>query len=179
MRRRFIIILSLLVAILAMILLWPLTSDDFEIKWDKTATANKKDYLNSIKKSDSIENLPNILVILVDDLGVYDISFNGNTKVGTPNIDGIAQAGVTFDRAYTASPVCSPARAAILTGRYPQRFGFEFQMHDRYASNRLEYLGFKYLVKSQPWKPQSMEKVPRKKDIDRQGLPPSGRESAR
>jgi len=73
---------------------------------------------------------PNIVVILADDLGYNDITAGGggvaNGLVPTPNIDSIAHEGVTFDIAYAANATCSPSRAAILTGRYPTRFGFEF-----------------------------------------------------
>jgi arylsulfatase A-like enzyme len=117
--------------------------------------------------------MPNIVLILVDDLGMYDMSFYGGKKVETPNMDNIASSGVAFKQAYVAAPMCSASRAAILTGRYPQRFGFEFQMHDRYLKNRLEYLGFKYFIASDTWRARPMDKVPGEEDIKRQGLPPS------
>ena len=73
---------------------------------------------------------PNILVIVADDLGYNDLTWNGggvaNGAVPTPNIDAIAAAGVQFTHGYTGNATCAPSRAAIMTGRYPQRFGFEF-----------------------------------------------------
>jgi hypothetical protein len=73
---------------------------------------------------------PNILLIVADDLGYNDLTFNGggvaNGAVPTPNIDAIAAAGVQFTHGYTGNATCAPSRAAIMTGRYPQRFGFEF-----------------------------------------------------
>lgn len=76
------------------------------------------------------ERPPNIIVIVADDLGFNDISFNGggfaNGLVQTPNIDAIAQQGVSVDQGYASNATCSPSRAAIMTGRYPTRFGFEF-----------------------------------------------------
>jgi arylsulfatase A-like enzyme len=65
--------------------------------------------------------LPNIVIIMPDDLGSRDVSFRGGA-IATPHIDRIAAEGVTFDRFYTA-PVCSPTRAGLMTGRYPIRFG--------------------------------------------------------
>lgn len=65
---------------------------------------------------------PNIVLILSDDQGWGDLSLNGNTNLSTPNIDRIAERGVVFDR-FFVSPVCSPTRAEILTGRYHQRGG--------------------------------------------------------
>jgi len=154
-------------------LLWPLKSDDFEINWDKDALKEKQKFLSSINRAGSNDSLPNVLLIIADDLGVNDISFFGHGKVSTPNIDGIGKSGIAFEQAYTASPLCSPSRASLLTGKYPQRFGFEFQMHDRYLTNRLEYFVFRYFISGGIWQAKSMEKVPRRKDIERQGIPPS------
>ena len=73
---------------------------------------------------------PNIILIVADDLGFNDISLNGGGVAGgivqTPNIDAIAREGVRFTTAYAANATCSPSRAAMMTGRYPTRFGFEF-----------------------------------------------------
>jgi hypothetical protein len=72
---------------------------------------------------------PNIVVIVADDLGYNDISFNGGGVAGivqTPNIDAIGRTGVVVDQGYASNATCSPSRAAIMTGRYPTRFGFEF-----------------------------------------------------
>jgi arylsulfatase A-like enzyme len=67
-------------------------------------------------------NRPNVILILTDDQGFGDLSIMGNTNLSTPNIDAIAQNGAMFDRFYV-SPVCSPTRAEILTGRYHVRGG--------------------------------------------------------
>lgn len=75
------------------------------------------------------ERPPNIIVIVVDDLGFNDISLNGGVaggRVQTPNIDALAREGVQIEQGYTANATCSPSRAAIMTGRYASRFGFEF-----------------------------------------------------
>lgn len=73
---------------------------------------------------------PNIIVILVDDLGFNDVSFSGGGVAGgavpTPHIDAIGRQGVSFDQAYAGHGTCAPSRAALLTGRYPTRYGFEF-----------------------------------------------------
>ena len=76
------------------------------------------------------ERPPNIVVIVADDLGYNDLTFAGggvaNGAVATPSIDSIARAGVQFTAGYAGNATCAPSRAAILTGRYPTRFGFEF-----------------------------------------------------
>ena len=69
---------------------------------------------------------PNILLILGDDLGYADIGAQGCKDVPTPNIDSIAANGVRFTHGYVSCPVCSPTRAGLMTGRYQQRFGHEF-----------------------------------------------------
>ena len=73
---------------------------------------------------------PNILLIVADDLGYNDISLNGGgvaaDAVPTPNINSIAKNGIDFTGGYAGNATCSPSRAAMLTGRYPTRFGFEF-----------------------------------------------------
>lgn len=67
---------------------------------------------------------PGIVVFLADDLGYRDIGANHpETFYETPNIDGLARAGMRFTRGYAACPVCSPTRASLVTGRYPQRVG--------------------------------------------------------
>ncbi len=68
------------------------------------------------------QQLPNIVIILTDDQGWGDLSVSGNTNLETPNIDKLAETGVTFDRFYVC-PVCSPTRAEMLTGRYHVRGG--------------------------------------------------------
>lgn len=73
---------------------------------------------------------PNIIVIVADDLGYNDLSWAGRGGVAgrtpTPNIDSLAVDGAAVEIAYAANATCSPSRAAIMTGRYPTRFGFEF-----------------------------------------------------
>lgn len=66
---------------------------------------------------------PNFVFILVDDLGQRDLGCYGSTFYETPNIDQMAKDGLRFTNAYAACPVCSPTRASILTGKYPQRTG--------------------------------------------------------
>jgi arylsulfatase A-like enzyme len=73
------------------------------------------------------ERPPNIVLILADDLGWNDLSMNGpNPTTQTPNIDALAAQGVTFSQGYAANASCAPSRAALMSGRYATRFGFEF-----------------------------------------------------
>lgn len=82
-----------------------------------TVSCTSKNPNNSIEPTP-----PNVVVILADDQGWGDLSLNGNTNVSTPNIDHLAVNGARFDRFYV-SPVCSPTRAELLTGRYFPRGG--------------------------------------------------------
>ena len=69
---------------------------------------------------------PNVVLILADDLGYGELGCQGAKDIPTPFIDSIAASGVRFTDGYVSCPVCSPTRAGLLTGRYQQRFGHEF-----------------------------------------------------
>ncbi|MBN8458575.1 MAG: sulfatase-like hydrolase/transferase [Verrucomicrobia bacterium] len=76
---------------------------------------------------------PNIVVILSDDAGYNEFSLNGSKTIQTPRIDSIARSGVRFTNGYVSGTVCSPSRAGLLTGRYQQRFGHEFNIPPAYS----------------------------------------------
>jgi len=65
----------------------------------------------------------NVVLVMADDLGWYDVGFNGNDMIKTPHLDEMASKGIVFDRFYSASPVCSPTRASMLIGRHPHLQG--------------------------------------------------------
>jgi arylsulfatase A-like enzyme len=72
---------------------------------------------------EKIKPKPNVVLILLDDLGYGDLSSYGSTDLQTPNIDRLVHGGIRFNQFYANSPVCSPTRASILSGRYPDRVG--------------------------------------------------------
>lgn len=68
---------------------------------------------------------PNVILILTDDQGFWSLGCNGNREIRTPNIDALAAGGVRMENFFCASPVCSPARASLLTGRIPSQHGVQ------------------------------------------------------
>ncbi len=73
-----------------------------------------------------VEQSPNIILIMADDMGWGDPAYNGNPISKTPNLDNMAAEGIVFDRFYASSPVCSPTRGSCITGRHPYRYGIFF-----------------------------------------------------
>ena len=73
-----------------------------------------------------VSKKPNVILFLIDDLGWSDIGINGSTFYETPILDKMAKEGAHFTDAYAASPVCSPSRASILTGKYPSRINVSY-----------------------------------------------------
>lgn len=69
---------------------------------------------------------PNLVIFYADDLGWGELGCQGNSQIPTPHIDAIARDGVRFTNGYVAATYCSPSRAGLMTGRYPTRFGHEF-----------------------------------------------------
>jgi arylsulfatase A-like enzyme len=95
---------------------------------------------------------PNVIIILADDLGYADVGFHGCKDIPTPHIDALAKGGVRFTNGYVSGPYCSPTRAGLLTGRYQNRFGHEFNpggggqqglpLSETTIANRLRALGY-------------------------------------
>jgi len=73
-----------------------------------------------------VHRRPNVLFVVADDLGYGELGCYGGKDIPTPNIDSIARNGIRFTDGYVSCPVCSPTRAGLMTGRYQQRFGHEF-----------------------------------------------------
>mmetsp|Transcript_21566 Transcript_21566/g.31360 ORF Transcript_21566/g.31360 Transcript_21566/m.31360 type:complete len:595 (-) Transcript_21566:163-1947(-) len=108
-------------------ILWHISNPvakNHEVVWTTTSSDNFFPTL------DARAALPNVVLIVADDLGFNDISFFGGGlnggNISTPNIDAIGRNGVAFESAYAAHATCSPARAAILTGKQPTKMGYEF-----------------------------------------------------
>ena len=78
----------------------------------------------AVIRATAAESRPNIIHIVADDLGWKDVGFNGCTDIKTPNIDALAAGGAKFTQFYV-QPMCTPTRAALMTGRYPFRYGLQ------------------------------------------------------
>lgn len=72
------------------------------------------------------EQLPNIILLMADDMGWGDAGYNGHPVLQTPHLDEMADVGLVFNRFYSAAPVCSPTRGSVLTGRHPFRYGINY-----------------------------------------------------
>jgi len=79
----------------------------------------------SVGGTETKQKLPNVTVILADDLGYADLGCQGSQDVLTPQIDSIAANGVRLTAGYVSAPQCQPSRAGLITGRFQNRFGFE------------------------------------------------------
>ena len=94
---------------------------------------------------------PNILLIVADDLGYADLGVHGCRDIPTPHLDALGRGGVRFSAAYVSGTACSPSRAGLLTGRYQQRFGYEFgngptdglPLEERTLADRLKAAGYR------------------------------------
>jgi arylsulfatase A-like enzyme len=93
-----------------------------------------------VGEKSSEEPRPNVVIIFVDDLGWTDLGCYGSSFYETPNIDRLAGQGAVFSRAYSSCCVCSPTRASLMTGKYPQRVGFTdfLQPYKRTGPNSAE-----------------------------------------
>src|SRR5436190_23618454 len=79
-------------------------------------------------RASAVQARPNILLIVTDDMGYGDIGLHDGHDIPTPNIDALMKSGIRFTDAYVSGPFCSPTRAGLMTGKYPQRFGHEFNV---------------------------------------------------
>ena len=131
-------------AILTITLLWSFALNAQEPaqavigKLNEKEAAAKKLLLEGIKNPAKIdERPPNVVFILADDLGYADTGAYGSKSIPTPHIDALARSGVRFTDAYVTASSCSPSRAGLMSGRYQQRFGFEFNTSGAAITQRL------------------------------------------
>jgi arylsulfatase A-like enzyme len=118
---------------------------------------------------------PNILFIVGDDMGYADVGFHGCKDIPTPNLDALAKSGVRFTSGYVSAPYCSPCRAGLLTGRYQQKFGHEFNptlpgtglpLTEKTIADRLKKVGYATALVGKWHLGNTPEMVPQKRGFD-------------
>jgi arylsulfatase A-like enzyme len=118
---------------------------------------------------------PNILFIVGDDMGYADVGFNGCKDIPTPNLDALAKSGVKFTSGYVSAPYCSPCRAGLLTGRYQNKFGHEFNptlpgtglpLTEKTIADRLKKVGYTTALVGKWHLGNTPEMVPQKRGFD-------------
>ena len=133
----------------------------------------KESFLAEQKSAELYKKPPNVVIILADDLGKYEVSAYGVDHISTPNIDRLGSEGVIFDEGYVTAPTCAPSRAGIMTGRVQNRYGFETQVMEFYPTNMIEYLSGKYLVNTGDFIVESKPAFPTEWQVQKQGVPPT------
>ena len=142
-------LIGLVLVLVLLAVLYPaislLTYDQVDDEQHLTA---KREYLASLAAVPPSGDRPNIVLILLDDLGYGDLGSFGAQSISTPNIDSLAQAGTRFTHYYSPSPVCSPSRAGLMTGRYPPRAGLGYVVFPggSHLSNAQKILGAKIRI---------------------------------
>lgn len=154
---------------------YPFTTASYKwkIKLDKDKLAFKKLFLSQEPPKYSQERPPNIIFLVVDDLGKYEISSYGSETMKTPHIDQLASEGVRFTDCYVNAPVCAPSRAGMMTGRYPTRYGFETQPMELYPNNLAAYFAGKYFMNTGDFQVVTKPKFPPEWQMVKQGVPPT------
>ncbi len=154
----------------------PLTTarDEWDIHYDEAMIKNKEAFLAQAERSPgNPHKRPNIVLIVADDLGKYEVSAYGSTTIQTPHIDALGTEGIRFADCYVSSPVCSPSRAGFLTGRHQGRFGFETQPMEYYPNNLAVYWLGKNATNTGHMVVATPPRYPAEWQLERQGLPPS------
>lgn len=154
---------------------FPFTTSSYKwnIKFDKEKIESKQEFLSRKLAPYSGERPPNVVFIVVDDFGKYEMSTYGSVTMNTPHIDRLASEGIRFTDCYVNAPVCAPSRAGLITGRYPTRYGFETQPMELYPNNLAAYFAGKYLMNTGDFKVVTKPKFPPEWQMVKQGVPPS------
>ena len=172
-KKRFLIYLAIAGFIGACTFPFTTATYKWKIKWDKDEIKVKEKFLAQELPEYSEGKPPNILFIVVDDLGKFEVSAYGSETMNTPHIDQLASEGVRFTDCYVSSPVCSPSRAGMMTGRYPTRYGYETQPMEIYPNNLAVYAMGKYLINTGDFVMDTKPKFPPEWQIEKQGVPPT------
>lgn len=149
------------------------TKVKWRIKWDKDKKEGKEIFFADDKSTIRSQKPPNIIILLADDLGKYEVSAYGVDHISTPNIDRIGEEGVIFDEGYVTAPTCAPSRCGLMTGRVQNRYGFETQIMEHYPTNIIEYWSGKYFVNTGSFIMKAKPDFPAEWQAHKQGVPPT------
>jgi arylsulfatase A-like enzyme len=154
---------------------FPFTTASYKwnIKYDKKKLAFKKNFLQKGLPPYTGERPPNILLIVMDDMGKSEISCYGSTTVRTPHMDQLAAEGIRFTDCYVTAPVSAPSRAGLLTGRCNDRYGFETQPMELYPNNLPGYWIGKYMMNTGEFVVTEKPRFPAEWQMEKQGLLPT------
>ena len=150
-----------------------ITRIKWRIKRDKPMESGKSAYMGAPLRSTQTSRPPNIVILLTDDLGKYEVSTYGADHIETPNIDRIGAEGIVFEEGYVTSPTCAPSRAGIMTGRVQNRYGFETQIMEHYPTNWVEYISGRWIVDTGEFVVKAKPSFPAEWQAHKQGVPPS------
>jgi arylsulfatase A-like enzyme len=164
-----------LLIILAAGCTFPFTTASYKwnIKYDKVKLAFKEKFLQQKLPAYKGSKLPNILFIVIDDVGKSEISSYGSTTMKTPHMDQIGAEGVRFADCYVTAPVCAPSRAGMMTGRHPDRYGFQTQPMEVYPNNLPSYWFGKYMMNTGEFVVTEKPRFPPEWQMAKQGLLPT------
>jgi arylsulfatase A-like enzyme len=150
-----------------------ITRIKWRIKRDKAMDAGKAAYMGAPLRFAETERPPNVIILLTDDLGKYEVSTYGADHIATPNIDQLGAEGIVFEEGYVTSPTCAPSRAGIMTGRIQNRYGFETQIMEHYPTNWVEYISGRWIVDTGEFVVKARPSFPAEWQAHKQGVPPS------
>lgn len=167
------VMLFLVLTIAGCVFPFTTASYKWDIKYDKEKLAFKKNFLQKGLPPYSGERPPNILLIVMDDMGKSEISCYGSTTVKTPHMDQLAAEGVRFTDCYVTAPVSAPSRAGLLTGRHNDRYGFETQPMEVYPNNLPSYWIGKYMMNTGEFVLDEKPRFPPEWQMQKQGLLPT------
>jgi len=150
-----------------------ITRAKWRIKTDKPMRSGKSAYMEAPIAISKPQRQPNIVILLADDLGKYEVSAYGAEHIATPNIDRIGAEGVVFQEGYVTAPTCAPSRAGIMTGRVQNRYGFETQIMEHYPTNWVEYISGRWIVDTGEFVVKAKPSFPAEWQAHKQGVPPT------
>lgn len=165
---------SFLILLALVWLFFPRLSTRWNIKEDEVLLKGKEDYLKDLSASAQPSKRPNILIILADDLSPKDLAFLDPVHgIETPRLEELARSGVTFTDASASSPICSPSRAGMLTGRIQNRSGFDSQPMQIYPFFPLYYYAAEFFLDTDEMVQVKYSSYPFYSQLKKQGVPQS------